>query len=270
MGLFGNILRGIGAAGSILGAPFTGGTSLGLLPAVLGGVGAVGGALSNTEGARTSRSSSTRTDERTPIIPENIQQYIDSLVSANQDRLNTPLNMEDLALDEEKLLSSLGQLDITGRSRINALAEAQKGNVSSDLASRGLSYSPGVVSNALATSEAFRGNNLANLSNQVAQQRFDLIRGIEERRANLPILFENLLNDRMQTAGNFLSGIPLGSRVTSTAEGTNVAPGSMLGGAIQGGLTGYGLGGGFDNVFNNTVNSRRSAEPRVGEARRLT
>lgn len=268
MGLFGNILRGIGAVGSAVAAPFTAGTSLSFLPAVLGGVGAVGGALSNTEGARTSRSSSTSIAERTPILPENVQAYLDSLIGAANDRFATPLDINDLAYNEEKLLGGLNQLDVTGRSRINALSDVQKNNVSSDLASRGLSYSPGVVSNALATSEAFRGNNLANLSNQVAQQKFDLIRGIEERRANLPILFENLLNDRLRTGSSFLSGIPLGSRITTTSEGTNVGTGSPLAGAIQGGLTGYGLGGGFDNLFNNQ-GSAPSPEPRVGEARRF-
>lgn len=264
MGLFGNILRGIGAVGASF---IPGGGAL--APIIMGGIGAAGGALSNTEGARTSRSSSTGTSERIPILPENVQAYLDTLVGAANDRFSTPLSIDDLAYDEEKLLGGLNQLDVTGRSRINALADVQKNNVSGDLASRGLSFSPGVVSNALATSEAFRGNNLANLSNQVAQQRFDLIRGIEERRANLPILFENLLNDRLRTGASFLSGIPLGSKITTTQEGTNIGPGSALGGAIQGGLGGYSLGGGFDNLFNNQGSSP-SPEPRVGEARRLT
>lgn len=264
MGLFGNILRGIGAVGTSL---IPGG---GLLaPIIMGGIGAAGGALSNTEGARTSRSSSTSTAERTPILPDNVQAYLDSLIGAANDRFATPLSIDDLALDEDKLLGSLNQLDITGRARINALGDAQKSNVSSDLASRGLSFSPGVVSNALATSEAFRSGQLANLSNQVAQNRFDLIRGIEERRANLPILFENLLNDRLRTGASFLSGIPLGSRITTTGEGTNIGAGSAIAGGLQGGLTGYTLGGGLDNLFNYGQTNNTPVEPRVGEAQPL-
>ena len=246
MGLFGNILRGIGAAGAVLGAPFTGGASLGVLGPILGaGAGVAGGILSNTRGARTGEQSSTST--RTPIIPENVQAYIDSILGANQERLNTPLDINDLALDEEKLLGGVDQLDITGRSRINRLAEAQRQNVSSNLASRGLSESPGVVSNAFATTEGFRGGALADLSNSVAQQRLALIKAIEERRANLPILFENLLNNRLSTAGNFLGQIPLGSTITSS--GTNIVPGSAAAGGLQGGLQGFALGGGLDGLF---------------------
>lgn len=262
MGLFGNILRGIGAGASIGLAPFTGGGSLAWLgPAIGAGAGVAGGILSNTKGARTSEQTSTST--RTPIIPENVQAYIDSILSANQERLNTPLNINDLALNEDKLLGGLDQLDITGRSRINRLAEAQQQNVSSNLAARGLSNSPGVVSNAFATSEGFRGGALADLSNSIAQQWLVLLKAIEERRANLPILFENLLNNRLSTAGSFLGQIPLGSTITSS--GTNVAPGSAIAGGIQGGLQGYALGGGLDGLFDFGSRNNTEFDPSYGQ-----
>ena len=45
MGFWSNLLKGVGVVGSAVAAPFTGGTSLSWLPAVLGGAGAVGEVL---------------------------------------------------------------------------------------------------------------------------------------------------------------------------------------------------------------------------------
>ena len=45
MGFWSKFLKGVGAVGSAVAAPFTAGTSLAWLPGVLGGVAAAGGVL---------------------------------------------------------------------------------------------------------------------------------------------------------------------------------------------------------------------------------
>lgn len=141
---FGNILKTLGGIGSIAGAPFTAGTSLSWLPAVLGGAAAVGGALENTKGARTTTT--------TPTIAPEYKTLADLLRSRAEDRLRSNLDMSGYTA--------------SGISGINDVFKGLQQSSANNLTARGLATSPiaGVVGTNL---DLARGGNIVDFLNTI-------------------------------------------------------------------------------------------------------
>jgi hypothetical protein len=116
---FGDILRGIAKVGGAVAAPLTGGSSL-LLPALLGGTAAVGGALSGREGARTTTS--------TPTLPPEFQSFQDLLRSRIEDRMRSSFDTRGL--------------EATGIQNINDAYRGVGAGLDNSLTARGLATSP--------------------------------------------------------------------------------------------------------------------------------
>lgn len=143
MGL-GSILKGIAGVGSIAAAPLTGGTSLAWLPAALGGAAAVGGALSNTQGARTTTS--------TPTFGPEYSTLAGLLRSRAEDRLRTG--------------TDLGGYTANGISGINNAFGGVKQTIDNNLTSRGLGTSP-VAGAVDANAELARAGNISQFLNNL-------------------------------------------------------------------------------------------------------
>ena len=139
-------LRTIGGIGSVIAAPFTGGTSLAALPAILGGVAAVGGALEGRKGARTSTSTSTINE------PPAYAGLGDLLRKRITDRLNSTYDMSGYTAN--------GIKDIN-----NAYGGVDQ-SINNSLTSRGLGTSP-IAGAADIHSGLARAGNIAQFLNTV-------------------------------------------------------------------------------------------------------
>jgi hypothetical protein len=145
MGL-GSVLKGIAGVGSIAAAPFTGGTSLSWLPAALSGASAVGGALSNTKGARTST--------YMPTIAPEYKSLADLLRGRVEERMRKQFDASGM--------------EASGISNINDVFRNVKTASDNNLTSRGLATSP--VAGAVDTNlETARGGNIAEFLNSIPQ-----------------------------------------------------------------------------------------------------
>lgn len=180
-----------GAIGGAVAAPFTGGTSLlasHALLAGLGGAAAIGGALENRQGARTSTTSTTENPTYAGLG--------DLLRQRITDRLNSTYDMGGYAAN--------------GIQGINdAFGGAQTG-LDASLTSRGLGTSP-VAGAGEATLQAARGSNIAQFLNSLPQLRRDM-------QAQDLGLASNFYAQRPQTTTTVAPGSVAGGAFGSAAE----------------------------------------------------
>lgn len=200
MSIWSGILKGLGVAGSVLGALPTGGATLAALPAwlpaALTGASAVGGALLNTKGARTSTSQSTVGYTE----PAEYKSMGDLLRARYTQKLNSTTPLEGY--------------EANGLSNINDVFRGLKLASDNNLTSRGLGTSP-VAATADTNLEGARGSQMAQFLN------------------SLPLLQKQLGDQDLQSAADFYARRPL----TTTTNSTGVAPGSAVGGAVTSGVT---------------------------------
>lgn len=208
------------------------------IPLAIAAGSAISEGLSNRKSARTSSESGTITDA--PNLTPEHRAFLNNLFRQYMEQ--GAFNPADAQLDERRLLGELRNSELAGRTRINQISSNIRGNTEEALRQRGLSFSPGPVSNAIATAESTRGQLLSDLASNLATQRFNLVRGIEERRADLPFMIEDLNQRRLSSAAQFASNAPFGT--TRTINTQSVGPGSPLSGIVSGAAQGLAFGAG--------------------------
>ena len=198
MGL-GTILKILGAAGAAAAVPLTGGASLTALPTLLaagaGGLAGLGGALTNTKGARTGTQNSTSTTTFTE--PPAYASMGDLLRKRITDRLNSTYD-----------LSGYESNGLTG---INDAFSGLEANQNADLTARGLATSP-VAATAGGNLRTERGSQIVQFLN------------------SLPDRQRAMQGEDLSRAQAFYAARPLST--TTTQSGTNVQPGTAVGGAL--------------------------------------
>lgn len=148
---FGKWLKGLAGIGSIIAAPFTGGTSLAWLPAALGGASLAGGMLENTKGARTGTVSPTTDPAFTNLR--------DLLISRSTSKLNSPTSLPP-------------GYENQGISNINSIHDLIGQSLQNKLTQRGLGGSPNESS--VLTKEAIgRGGDISRFSNSIPLLELD-------------------------------------------------------------------------------------------------
>lgn len=199
---------------------------------ITSGISALGNWLANRKSSRTSTSDTTQKFDfsDTPTSSEGYGQYRDTLLSRLLARINEEPELPQM---------DFSGLRAGGTEAINRGSEIARNALSSRLAERGLSYSPGVGASSFGALETGRGNEIANLINSLSFKE-------SEFKSNLPLLREEMIRKRLS---DMLSASPLfmGNRRTgtSTGSGTNVGPGSPFGAALMGGANTFATGLGF-------------------------
>lgn len=195
MGL-GSIFKKIAGIGSIVAAPFTGGTSLSFLPALLGAGAGIAGALSNTQGARTGQQTNTTMPVENPAYAS----LGELLRSRAMQRLNSSMDMSGY--------------EANGIRDINSTFSPISTSVNNSLTSRGLATSP-VAGAADATLGAARGSSIAQYL------------------ATLPQIQRQMQNEDFSAAAGLYSAAPRGSTQSGTVINPGSAVGSGIGSAAE-------------------------------------
>ncbi len=179
---FGDILKTLaGIAGPAL-APVTGGASM-LLPVAAAGI---GGALSNTKGARTSTATTTFQE------PPAYQGLGDLLRARAMERLKSSADMSGYAA--------------SGINTINDTAAGIKQNVDNSLTSRGLAASP-IAAQSDVNQQTARGGQISDFLNQI------------------PLLQRQMQGQDLQQAQSIYGARPLGTTQTGVGAGSALGSG---------------------------------------------
>lgn len=191
-----------------------------LIPALLGGLGAIGGGLGN-------RKQQTKTDstQSGSFDTSSSPLYDPTTLGVRDNILARLLSRNEAVPDFTK------EYELGGLENINTGNESLMRNVDRILTQRGLNRSP-VGANA----------SLQGMINKLNQ-------GVQFRNT-LPLLQRDIETNELDRLTNFFSGLPVGQRTsgtsTGTSSGTQEQPGNVLGGLFGGGssLLGllYGLG----------------------------
>jgi len=188
-------------------------------PLVISGISALGGLLGNrdknVQSSSTTDHNNTVTGSSTPTLDPYNQQLRDTLIDYYR-----------RSLDDDTDLSGY---KANGLATITSAGKARTNMIKNSLASRGLSFSPQAAL-APAMSESARIGDSAQFINTV------------------PMLAQQLKQQRLNDAANFQRGLPVGTSTVGTdtgrtqMAGTNVQPGNPAGGAVGNlGLTLAGL-----------------------------
>lgn len=167
-----------------------------------------------------------------PVISEDVLPLRADIISGFQNLLGSPTGISEEALNQAELAEIQGT---------NELFRRLGANARSNLAGRGLSFSPGAVGTLEGNLIGQRGRALADLSGNFARQRF-----------LLPQLEEAIRLGRLGSAGSFLQSIPFGTESESTADFTSTRRGTTtrdttgrIGGGLRGALGGAAEAGAF-------------------------
>lgn len=208
------------------------------LPLLLGGLGALGGAKKNKVTSeqsnksvfnRTDSSDFNRTSEGgfgdfDPIAQNIIQTILGSFGGGNLDPNQLNVIEQVLKGGANRRANQLNQ-DLVSRNLV-----------------RGLGDSQGAQQAALGFSDAFRGQQLGDISANIAQQRFQLPIQQEQidasQRSGLSSLLSLIPQTRTETGSS--TGVSSGTS-SGTSTGVNSAGGG-LSGAIAGGIGGFDIG----------------------------
>ncbi len=188
-------------------------------PLIASGISALGGLLGNrkqeVKSSSTTDHNNTVTGSSTPVLDPYNQQLRDTLVDYYR-----------RSLDDDTDLSGY---KANGLATINSSGKARTNMIRNSLAARGLSFSPQAAL-APAMSESSRIGDQAQFINTV------------------PMLAQQLKQQRLNDAASFQRGLPYGTSTVGTdtgrtqMAGTNVQPGNMAAGALgNGALTLAGL-----------------------------
>lgn len=195
MAWFSGLLKGLGSIAGVAGAPFTGGASL-ALPAVLGGLGAAGGALSNRASKQTSEGSFENfnaADVTPQLSPE------------------AELLKGGLANKYYSMISGDPSFINSGIQSINRDADLYRQNIQGNLAARGI-----------------QGPAAANAENVAEADRFAKIINFKQ---NAPLA---ALKDATSFFSTIPYGTSSRTTSSGTEKGVNQLPGNKLGGGFSG------------------------------------
>lgn len=194
------------------------------VPALIAGVGAIGGALGNRQRTQTQQGQFNQTGTQNQTF-SGLNRYTPEYDATGSNLRGILANMYTQRINE--LPSFMQNYKTMGLQGINEGAQSLRDTLSRTLAARGLSYSP-----AAATAEA------GLESNRVAQ-------GLEFTN-QIPLVQDQITQQRLGDLAGFFSRLPVGgttetsgtSQGTSTTSGTSsgsmTTPGNMLGGAFGG------------------------------------
>ena len=210
-----------------------------LIPAIMAGIGALGGALNNK--AKTNTQTQTQ-DSTTKQNSSTSANYGETELDVRNNILRQLLGATE---DTTNFAEGATNAGIQG---INASDAARRRMQQSMITSRGLGRTTAGV-NALAQGDQFRQGQVNQLMAQMPYQQ------------------EKIRSDRLGDLSRFFATLPVGmntnttSTTNATGTGTQTTPGNMLGGALSGGASiasllygmgAFGSGGGGANSFGQT------------------
>ena len=210
-----------------------------LIPAILSGIGALGGALGNREKVnKTTQTQDSTTKQNSSTSPN----YGETELDVRNNILRQLLGATE---DTTNFAQGAVNSNIQG---INATDAARRRMQQAMITSRGLGRTTAGV-NALAQGDQFRQGQ------------------VNQAMAQAPFQQEQIRSNRLSDLSRFFATLPVGmntnttSTTNATGTGTQTTPGNVAGGALQGGasiaslLYGMGMfggGGGGANSFGQT------------------
>jgi len=171
------------------------------LPYIAAGLGAVGGGLSATKGARTQTQTQDYSGTSTPVMGPEWSGIFNQLLDFNKSRMGSDVD--------------LSGYETAGIGGINKTYDTINRAISNDLSARGLSSSP-IAGSADVRSQIARGGDIGTF------------------RGTLPLVQRGFEQENYQNLLNLFGKVPVGQKTTGTSSGQVTYPGSVAGSVFGG------------------------------------